>query len=318
MERLNEIGRKIAALNLWETAAPYNWAIKPRGVAFPYFCSLLKPGERLAGHLVLLDGWQTFHDFVMTRCDNSYGFYSSPVELPHYAMLAEKNGGIAFLRHDTGFLPRVKFAEAEIVLLAKLLWEAYGVMMRFEEEQRLAMKFAGQNAIFARVEGADGKWSDQPLAIVQPRVHVESISLRREDVAAAKDLPFAKDETIAVDFRIVPGMHTMEAKPRTAYMFAAIDAATGRSIMRRVCSVPPDGTLRGMWENLAPRLLRELVARKRVPGEVQVISQRVFRMLRPLCIELPFKLSLHDSIPALDAAFQHPAPSAEKPQDSTR
>ena len=41
----------------------------------------------------------------------------------------------------------------------------------------------------------------------------------------------------------------------------------------------------------------------RVPGEICLVSGRVFRMLRALCVELPFKLSLHDSLPALDAAF---------------
>lgn len=303
MRRLEEIGKKIAALNLWETAAPYNWAVKPRGVAYPFFCSLLKPGKMLNGHIVMLDGWQTFHNFIMTRCDHSFGFYSSPAELPHYAMIAAKDGTIAFFRNDTGFLPRTKFSEAEIVLLSKILWEVYGVMMRFENEHDLAMKFASENAIFSRVEAPDGTWSDQPLAIVQPRAHVERVALSKEDVATAKDLPFAKEETLAVDFRAIPGLHTVEPRPRVAYMFAGIDTSTGERVMRHLSSIAPDGSLRSLWENLAPRLLKEFIARRRIPGEVQVVSQRVFRMLRPLCTELPFKLSLHDSIPALDAAF---------------
>ena len=303
MKRLEEIGKKIAALNLWEVAAPFNWAIKPSGVAYPYFCSLLKPGKMLAGHIVMLDGWQTFHDFIMTRCDNSYGFYSSPAELPHYAMIVAKDETVAFFRNDTGYLPRAKFSESEINMLSKILWEIYGVMMRFENDRTLAMKFASENAIFSRVESADGTWSDQPLAIVQPRVHIERVALRKDDVAAAKDLPFAMEESLAVDFRVVPGLHTMEPRPRLAYMFAGIDTSTGERVIRHLSSIPNEGSLRSLWENLAPRLLKEFIARKRIPGEVQVVSQRVFRMLRPLCTELPFKLSLHDSIPALDATF---------------
>ena len=132
MKSLIEIGKKIAALGLWEEAAPFNWAVKPRGVAFPFFCSLLKPGPLLAGHIVLLDGWQTFHDFIMTRCDNSFGFYSSPAELPHYAMVAAKDGTVAFFRNDTGYMPRATLSESEIAILTKAFWEVYGVMMRFE------------------------------------------------------------------------------------------------------------------------------------------------------------------------------------------
>lgn len=303
MTRLEEIGKKIASLNLWNAAAPFNWAVKPRGVAFPYFCSLLKPNQLVAGHLVLLDGWQTFHDFIMTRCDNSFGFYSSPAEFPHYAMIATKDGKVAFFRNDTGYLPRVEFSEHEIAVLCKILWEVYGVMMRFESEPNLAMKYSEDNAIFSRVEAADGTWSDQPLPIIQPRVHVERVALRKDDLTAAKELPFAKEETVAVDFRVIPGMHTVERRPRTAYMLAGIDTATGQRIIRHISSIPPDGTLRSLWENIAPRLLKELLARKRIPGEIQVVSQRVFRMLRPICTSLPIKLSLHDSIPALDAAF---------------
>lgn len=303
MKSLEEIGKKIAALGLWEEAAPFNWAVKPRGVAFPYFCSLLKPGGLLAGHIVLLDGWQTFHDFIMTRCDNSFGFYSSPAELPHYALVAAKNGSVAFFRNDTGFLPRTNFSESETAILTKVFWEVYGVMMRFENDRELAMKYAGENAIFARVEAPDGTWSDQPLPIIQPRVHVERVALRKDELAAAKDLPFAKDETLALDFRLVPGIHTVEPRPRTAYVLAAIDTATGGRVIHNISSIPPDGSLRSLWENLSPRLLKELKARKRIPGEIQVVSQRVFRMLRPLCTNLPFKLSLHDSIPALEAAF---------------
>ena len=189
MTRLEEIGKKIASLNLWNAAAPFNWAVKPRGVAFPYFCSLLKPNQLVAGHLVLLDGWQTFHDFIMTRCDNSFGFYSSPAEFPHYAMIATKDGKVAFFRNDTGFLPRVEFSEHEIAVLCKILWEVYGVMMRFESEPNLAMKYSEDNAIFSRVEAADGTWSDQPLPIIQPRVHVERVALRKDDLTAAKELP---------------------------------------------------------------------------------------------------------------------------------
>ena len=47
---------------------------------------------------------------------------------------------------------------------------------------------------------------------------------------------------------------------------------------------------------MPPQLLRELIRIGKVPGEIKVRSGRVFRMLRPLCIELPFKLSLHEKL----------------------
>ena len=39
---LEELGRKLDALDLWDAAMPFNWVVKPSGVVFPYFCTLLK------------------------------------------------------------------------------------------------------------------------------------------------------------------------------------------------------------------------------------------------------------------------------------
>ena len=50
---------------------------------------------------------------------------------------------------------------------------------------------------------------------------------------------------------------------------------------------------------MPPLVLRELVRRGRIPGEIKVRSGRVFRLLRPLCVELPFKLSLHEKLDRL-------------------
>ena len=50
---------------------------------------------------------------------------------------------------------------------------------------------------------------------------------------------------------------------------------------------------------MPPQFLREIIRIGRVPGEVRVRSMRMFRMLRPLCIELPFKLSVHDRLERL-------------------
>jgi hypothetical protein len=101
----------------------------------------------------------------------------------------------------------------------------------------------------------------------------------------------------------MPGVMTREKRPRSVYQLAAVDARTGESAFVARMSVSPDGGLKGMWESLAPEVLRRLIGRGRVPGALRLVSGRVFRMLRPLGEELPFKLSLHDALPRLEAAF---------------
>ena len=302
---VEEIGAKMDALGLWEAIVPYNWALRPCGHAVPYFCSVLKDANpKVRVRFLLLEGWQTFHDFVRTRVDHAYGFYSTPMEFAHYELLVCANAGARLYRHDPGYVPQeVRGGEAE-ALCCKLLWEAYGVMLRIESDRSLALQFADEKAMFSRLEGADGKWTDAPLVIPSPRPHVEHVSLEKELVRRAKDLPIVRERVLEVDFRLCPGVITREARPRCAYRFVALEPTTGERALDLTRSVEREGGLRGLWESLAQLLLKSFVERGQVPGEVKVVSPRTFRMLRPLCLELPFKLSLHDRLERLEAAFR--------------
>ena len=302
MERtIEEIGAKMDGLGLWEAVAPYNWAVCPKGTVLPYFCTAIpEKGTPVKVRFMMVEGWQTFHDFVRTRVDVNFGFYSTPMEMSHFELVVVHGGGLRLFRHDPCYLPRLA-NERERELCAKIMWESYGVMMRVEADASLPMRFASEKAMFARVEGADGKWSDEALPIPDPRPHVEKITFAKADLAKAKDLPFAAEEKIAVDFALLVGVSTQEKRPRCAYRLLAIDATSKERIVSEVVSPHPDGGLRHLWEGVAPRLLKHILARGRVPGEVMVRSGRLFRMLRPLCLDVPLKLSLHDSLPLLDS-----------------
>jgi hypothetical protein len=298
MERygsIEEIGAKMDALAIWEEIAPFNFAVKPKGTVFPYFCTALKgDGELVKIRFLMLEGWQTLHDFVRVRIDSDFGFYSSPMEMPHLEMVITRGGEIKLFRHDAGYMP-LEANEAQRSLASKILWEAYGVMMRVESDRMLPLKFSGDKAVFARVENPAGQWRDEPLVIPPPPPYTETVKLPKSDVAAAKDLPFVAAEAIELDMRMLPGVMTKEARPRTVYELSAYDVS-GVKIIESRASVDPRAGLKALWEMLAPEVLRALVKRGVVPGEIKVVSGRVFRFLRPLCMELPFKLSLHDKL----------------------
>jgi len=302
---IEEIGAKMDALGAWEVAMPCHWAVKPRGSAFPYFCCTLK-GEipPVKVRVLLLDGWQTFHDFVRTRIDRDFGFYLLPMELPHFELVILKTGAMKLFRHDPGFVPREADARA-CEFCAKMLWEAYGVLLRLEADRQLPLRFADEKAVFARVEGADGAWRDEPIEIPPPRAHVEKVSFAKKAIAEAKDLPLKADEALEFDLRIVPGLMTREKRPRLLYVLAAVDAATGEIAFREKLAVGPESGLRGLWEGMPPRVLTHILARRVVPGELRVMSGRVFRLLRPLCLELPFKLTKVPSLPHFGAALRN-------------
>ena len=296
-----EIGRRIDAQGLWERALPVNWAVKPRGTAFPYFCTLLKgesPEVRL--RLLLLEGWQTFHDYVRCRVDHDFGFYVSPSEFAHFELVVTGSGEAKVFRHDPGYVPLPLGDAPRRELCAKILWEAYGVMLRLENEPKLPLRYAGEKAMFARVETADGVWEDAALPIPEPRPHVESIRLPKKLMDRAKDLPIAEQERLEVDLALHLGLMTKEPRPRSAYLLAAVLADTGERVVWEHASADPETGLRGLWEGMPMHLLERLVQRGSIPGEIVVRSGRVFRLLRPLITDIPFKLSLRNRLPALD------------------
>ena len=296
---VEEIGARMDALGLWKLLEPYNFAVKPRGTVFPYFCTVLK-GERqpVKVRFLMLEGWQTLHDYVRTRIDRNFGFYSSPIEMPHLELVVLEDGQMKLFRHDTGYMP-FEANETQRALAARILWEAYGVMMRVEADQRLPLKFSDEKAIFARVETAAEVWEDRPLEIPNPPPHTEKVSFPKVDLKAAQDLPFEKDGVLELDFRMLPNVMTKEPRPRCVYELVAVDPKAGETAIAARVSVHPEMGLRGMWESMPVQVLKELIRRGRVPGEIKTRSGRVFRLLRPLCIELPFKLSLHEKLAAL-------------------
>jgi len=289
------------ALDLWPVLASYNWAIKPRGTVFPYFCTVLKgdEGGPVKARLLLLEGWQTFHDFIRTRLDRNFGFYTTPIEFPHLELIVAHSGEMRLYRHDTGYMP-VEANAAQRALAERILWESYGIMLRIETDRSLPLRYAQEKAVFARVERAADVWSDEPLAIPDPPPHVEKVTFPKADLKAVQDLPLDPSFRLAVDFRMKPNVMTKEPRPRCVYELVGIDLTSGKRLVDSNVSVNPEIGLKGLWESMPPQLLKEFIRLGRAPGELWLVSGRIFRLLRPLGVELPFKLSLHDSIPELN------------------
>ena len=293
-----EVGTKMDALGLWGVLEPYNFGVKPKGVAFPYFCTVLK-GEKkpVKVRFLMLEGWQTLHAYVRTRIDRNFGFYSTPVEMPHLELVVLETGEMKLFRHDTGYMPQ-EANEPQRALAARILWEAFGIMMRVEADRKLPLRFADEKAIFARVEIGAEKWEDRPLEIPDPSPVTEKVSFPKADLKAAQDLPFVKEDVLDLDFGLLPNVMTKEARPRCVYELKAIDPKTGETAIASRVSIHPEAGLKGMWESMPVQVLKELIRRGKVPGEIRLRSGRVFRLLRTLCMELPFKLSLHDKLPS--------------------
>jgi len=308
-----EVARAIAALDVWSKAATHNWALVSQLAEEPFLATVNPGGEGpLRGRLLLFPGFKPFREYMLVRRVPDFGVATTPMDFPHFEAVGLEGGKAELFCYRPGMVPMPPTPD-ENAILGPLLYASYGLMMRIEEDPELLVRYSSENAMFSLREGLDGKWRDAPLKIPpEPNpIWQENVSLDKKKCEAAARLPFARDEKWEADFVLAPMFRTNEPRPRFLYLLAAVDADSHRRMVWLKMSVGtgPDA-LKTMWEGHAQRFLDAILKQGRIPGEIHIRSSRFARFLRPLGLQLPFKLVQHAKLPALesvlDAAFGSP------------
>lgn len=303
-ESIDADAKAIVALDAWKRAGTYNWVLVPQTCDEPIIVSVeAKQEGPVVGRLLFFPGFAAYRDFALLMQAPDMGLAISRIDVTHWALVGLKGGGYELQTFRAGYAPRLA-NEPERALLAPLIHECLGLMFRFEENPELPAKYASEQAMFARQEGLDGKWRDgsYPTPKDPPMPREERIALGRRECTAAAHLPFAEGEEWQVDFFGVPAFRTEEPEPRIMYLFAAVDARTGARCAwdRMSVSTKSNEGLKPLWESLAQRLLQAILKHGRIPGAVSVRSGRMARFLRPLGLQIPFRIVMHSKLPALD------------------
>ena len=305
---IDDIAKAISALNAWKKAAKYNWALVSEMFDNPLIaCVNIQQNGPMAARLMLFNGFAAHRDFAIFTQNQDVSFALSPIDFDHYEVIGLKDGGAEVYDYRPGYAP-VHPDEETCALLAPVLYECYGLMLRLEDDPEIPAMYKGENAMFSRREGLDGKWRDAPLKPpdMSTVTWTERVGLDRVKCAQAARFNMAQGEMWEVDFIQMPIFRTEDPNPRIMYLFAAVDAKTGE---RRVWDklvvdpkIPRNGTLdalKQLWESLASRMLEGVLRRGMVPAEIHVRTQRVMRFMRPLGLQIPFKLVLHQQLPRL-------------------
>ncbi len=302
----------IVRLNAWKKAAAYNWIVESQTCAEPVIVHVeFRDDDPSFGRMMLFPGFAAYRDYALLRNSPDAGLAISPLDILHWELAGKSDGSAELQSFSPGYAPHPVVADEERALLAPIVRECRGVMMRIEEDSELPARFAGENALFARREGLDGKWRDAPYPGPKelPLLREERIVLNRSECDAAGRLPFIPDEAWEVDFLCVPVCRTDEPRARLMYLLAGVDARTGERKVWDRMSVSPtaENGLQELWESLAGRLLKAMLKAGRIPGAVNVRSARMARFLRPLGLQIPFRLVQHGKLPALTAALDRAA-----------
>ena len=298
------IARDIARLNIWGKVARHNFAIVSEMALEPFVVAVSpdKTGP-IVGRLLLFPGFDVFRDYRLFQQIPDYGVAMSLLDFTHWEVIALGDGSVQLCAYEPGYVPRV-LTDDETALLAPVLYECYGLLMRMEENPELPAKFVTpeNQRMFARKEGLDGKWRDTPLDLppVPNPLYQEEVLLDKQKCTEAAKLPMDAAASWQIEFAQLPNFHTREERPRFLYLLAGVDAATGRRVLWDKASVSgkPNG-LKALWEGLASRLLLAVLREGRIPAAVNVRNSRLARLIRPLGLQLPFKLVQHAKLPVV-------------------
>jgi hypothetical protein len=134
------------------------------------------------------------------------------------------------------------------------------------------------------------------------------VGLDRAKCSQAARFNLEPDEAWEVDFLQMPLFRTEDKPARLMFLLAAVDAKTGaRRVWQKLTvdpATPRNGTmevLKPLWESLAAHLLEGVIRYGKVPGTLNMRSQRIMRFLRPLGLQLPFKMVIHKQLPQIAA-----------------
>lgn len=315
MDRNNpaELARAIAALDVWGKVSAHNWALVSQLADEPFLATVNPAREGpLRGRLLLFPGFKPFREYMLAKRIPDFGVATTPMDFPHFESVGVEGGKAEVFSYLPGKVPLPPNKE-ENAVLGPLLYATYGLFMRIEEDPELLMRYSSDNAMFSLREGLDGKWRDAPLKIPpDPNpIWQENVSLDKKKCEAASRLPFAREEKWEADFILAPMFHTKEPRPRFLYILAAVDADTrSRKVWMKMSVGDGPDALKHMWEGHAQRFLDAILDLGSIPGEIHIRSTRFARFLRPLGLQLPFKLVQHTKLPALEAvlnaAFRSP------------
>lgn len=302
------ITQAIADLKFWEQAAKHNWALVPQSSELPYIVSVVteKAPSPVEGRLLFFAGLPAFRDYMLSRQVSDYGVYLSLLDFPHFEAVGLRNGTVELFNYESGYVPRPPTAEQR-AFFAPLLYETYGLFLRMAENPDLPLTYLEKKAMFARKEVLPDRWDDGPLVLPKEEVvqSQEQVSLQKADCAKAQELPIFPKEVWEIDYVMVPAYHTPPPESRFLYLLAAVNQTTGERMVWQRLSVDgkPDGLLR-LWEGHAQRVLDAILGVGRVPGEIHVRSRRMTRFLRPLGLQLPFKIVQHAKLPMLESVLK--------------
>lgn len=294
---------------------PWGWMEVPDcfGIAIPGWdepAFMLLSGESESYRSArLLMGWKPVYNFIARIANpkmQTPGWlweipmlelqFMTPELLFDFEVTHHKRYGIK--PDDKGFTPtfrsirpgyhpwRMELAERR--LMEHALYQLLGMALRIEREpQMLSGRFPRE--VLIRTMDESGVWSDVWERVKSLQSEEVEVDLAGDWMRRLVDGP-TQPMTVQVDLLFTPLRLRYSAgrRPQTAYILMVVESSSGfilRGELMQACDGVPE-----MWSRIPEVLLRTFDRMGGCPEAVEVSSERMAELLRPLTELLPFKM----------------------------
>jgi hypothetical protein len=287
-------------------------------------CFVVFGGESKAfRHVRFLLGWKAFYDLVTRLADPSKQVTTWLLEIRMIELLFV-TGDLLF-EHEQNLLKTLtRQADAtystpvfrsiipgyhpwlpearERDLLETVLYQAYGMAMRVEADNML-LKTRFPREILMRKQDAKGVWQDTWSPVKEVGDEEVEVRIESKRLQSLRTLPL-KPVTMQLDLIFTPLQILPDGqRPQTAYVLLAVDAKSG-FIMAGDLLQATEGIAR-MWSLIPERLLEIFERLGGCPATIELATDRMANLLRPLGEFLPFKMVRRERLALLEAAREH-------------
>lgn len=308
---------------------PWQWMGTPDcfGVAVPACkepCFVIFGGEPKAfRHVRFLLGWKAFYDLVSKLADPEKQVSTWLLEIRMIELLFVSED--LLFEHEQAFLKRLRRKpgegcttpifrsimpgyhpwlpdEQELALLEAALYQAFGMAMRVEADGGLLKsRFPGE--ILVRRQDAKGAWVDSWEKVRDIGDEEVEVRIEAKRLASLAKMPM-QPVTMQLDLVFSPLIiHPNGTRPQTAYVLLAVDAKSG-FIQAGDLLQATEGVAR-MWAQIPERLLEIFEQLGGCPEVIEIGTDRMANLLRPLSEHLPFRMVRREKLGKLESAREH-------------
>ena len=192
--------------------------------------------------------------------------------------------------------------EKERDLLEVVLYQAFGMAMRVEADG-MVLKERFPREILMRKVDAQGVWKDAWSSVKEIGDEEVEVKIESKRLQSIRTLPL-KPITIQLDLLFTP-LQILPAgqRPQTAYVLLAVDAQSGFILAGDLLQATEG--IAHMWAQIPERLLEIFDRLGGCPEKIEISTDRMANLLRPLGEFLPFKMVRRERLAMLEDAREN-------------